>query len=110
MQPNAKVLEVAYDHVFEPWPVARVRAILARYRAADAEGTLDAMHGECAEFERLHPILARRLHAGLLRDPKQVRLLEVMLQTREQREQNAVTEEDAIERVTDAAFRYFKTV
>lgn len=102
--------EVGYDNVFEPWKVSHIREIIAEYRVANEDGTLSKMHDKHADFERLHPIIAKRLHGGIFDDPPQLQLLEKMLEVREKRESNAISEEDAVETVTDASFRYFKNV
>lgn len=108
--PNAMVMEPTYDHVFEPWPKARVRAALDAVQAlavahdkaeVDRQVQLDT---ELREFAKLHgKIYEHASNPAMARNPELMRVVHEMLNLRQRVIDGSLSDTDARASVSDTA-------
>ena len=105
-----KRYDVKYDHELTPWPMERVRAHVARYRAAIAQGSLEELRAtaDARDFEHRHPKLAMLL-SKVDGDPGRTRLLEHLLALREARERGEVDDAREGTQMLESVLTYFRT-
>lgn len=103
-RPNTSVLQVEYDAVRDPWPVARLRPVMeglvARVLAFDDATSDFAVRKACLddpetlEFQRAHPKLYWSLtDRAQMRQKKARDAVAAMLRVRERVEKGEVTDE-----------------